>query len=212
MNPTAAKALAGLGGLSAAGGGGVALYKSEVFKTKTTLGDLVKKDKWVLLTSSDTNHISKILGAYKQDSSNKPTLLFEGFTGKEGDANDRLLRECQKTASKLSEDTKKDTLLKQLKKWCVVPKTSKERLTDLGITPFPVEDPKSSASEDSRWVEKSKTHKTDRKDKFSDLSITNTGSNEEAKKLRQHCKTKLEIESFKEEFEDTLKKVEIWCS
>ncbi|CBY93297.1 hypothetical protein HF1_12890 [Mycoplasma haemofelis str. Langford 1] len=210
-SPAAIKAASGLGALGAIGGGGAALYKSELFKTKTTLGEVVKKDKWTLLTSSDSSHISKILEAYKKSDPSKPTLLFSAFAGTEDKASEKLLEECQKASNKLSDDSNKDTLLKQIKKWCVVPKTVEQRLKDLGSTALSTTSPSGSTTEQAAWVEKGKTHHGDNSNKIKEVNTTGDQNND-AKAVREACIKKNSTNSYDEDFEDALKASTLWCS
>ncbi|CBY93341.1 hypothetical protein HF1_13330 [Mycoplasma haemofelis str. Langford 1] len=207
-SPTAIKAASGLGALGAMGGG-VALYKSGAFASKTTLGQLVQKDSWTLLTAKDTTHISTILEAYKKEP--KPTLPFSGFTGKEADASKRLLEECNKASDKPFDDSNKVTLLKQIKKWCVIPKTLQERLKDLGITPLSTAEPNPSSTEVQDWTNKVGTYDNGN-NKFDQLaSLTDGDNNAKAKTLRTTCQSKLTTKSFEESFDTILGQVKTWC-
>ncbi|AEW45857.1 hypothetical protein MHC_05005 [Mycoplasma haemocanis str. Illinois] len=210
-SPAVIKIASGLGALGMIGGGGIALYKSELFKTKTTLGELVRQDKWTLLNSSNTDQISKILEAYKKSSPNKPTLLFPAFNGTENKAVEKLLEECQKASSKLSDDPDKDIFLRQIKKWCVVPKTVSQRLNDLGYKTLSTEAPSGSTNEQSEWVEKGKSHHGTHDHKIKDITTTGDQNND-AKVIREACKKKNETNSYDEDFDDALRASTLWCS
>ncbi|CBY93323.1 hypothetical protein HF1_13150 [Mycoplasma haemofelis str. Langford 1] len=209
---TSSAAIKAASGLGAAGaiGGGVALYKSDVFATKTTLRELVQKDKWTLLTASDTTHISTILTAYKKEP-NKVTLRFEGFAGTEENANNKLLEECQKASNKLSSDEQKETLLKQIKKWCVVPKTVSARLEDLDLKALDTTAPTgSNNSESQAWIDKGKEHNSGSK-KIEGVT-TNGDEKANAKALREGCEKKNAVNSYDEDFESSLGISIQWCS
>ncbi|CBY93310.1 hypothetical protein HF1_13020 [Mycoplasma haemofelis str. Langford 1] len=206
---TAIKAASGLGMAGAIGGGGVALYKSELFKTQTTLGELVKNDKWTLLTASNTSQIDAILTAYKKESP-KPTHTFDGFTGKENDAKEKLLAECQKASNTTYNDSEQDTLLKKIKKWCVVPKTVSQRLKDLNLTTLDTKAPSDSGSETAEWIEKGKSH---HKDSQKIQGVTTNGTEAtDAKLVREECAKKNEINSYDESFEESLEISRKWCT
>ncbi|AEW45859.1 hypothetical protein MHC_05015 [Mycoplasma haemocanis str. Illinois] len=209
MNPTTIKALAGLGGLSIVGGGGAVLYKSEIFKTKITLGELVKKDGWTLITSSDTSHINAILTAYKKDSP-KPDLTFNEFTGKEDNAKEKLLAACQKASSQHLNDSGQETLLKKIKKWCVVPRTVSQRLKDLNLNVLDTKAPTNSGNESSEWIEKGKAHHKDSQ-KIQGVNTNGTESTD-AKLIREECIKKNAINSYDENFEASLEISKKWCT
>ncbi|AEG73648.1 hypothetical protein MHF_1414 [Mycoplasma haemofelis Ohio2] len=205
--PTAAKVAFGLGAAGAIGGGAL-LSKPYLFPDKPTLRSVIEGDKWKLLTSSDEEKIKTVLEAYKKQS----THPFTNFTGSETNASSKLLGECKKLYEKPEDTPDRESSLKKLKRWCVIPKTASERLSDLNVTPFSVADPTTENNEDSKWVEKSKKHTDGSKDKFEGLTFSGNADHEKAKQLRTHCKTKLDTKSFEDSFDDILKKVEIWCS
>ncbi|AEG73588.1 hypothetical protein MHF_1352 [Mycoplasma haemofelis Ohio2] len=205
-----AKTAAGMGALGTAAGGGVLLSKSPLFSKQTpTLRKEVEDDGWVLLTSSNTTEIQSILGAYKKDNP-KATLLLDGLTGGESDASEKLLQICKGLQEKPTDAPSKEDLLAKLKKWCVVPKTTKQRLTELGYSPLSTDNP-SNGTESQEWKAKGTNHHGSQQGKFAGVE-TNGDENERAKKLREHCKTKLEVKSFEEEFNDTFSKVKNWCT
>ncbi|AEG73657.1 hypothetical protein MHF_1423 [Mycoplasma haemofelis Ohio2] len=206
---TAIKLASGLGAAGAVGGG-IALHKSGAFETKVTLKEVIEKDKWTLLTSSNTEQINKILTAYKKNEDPKPTLLFEGFSGNEENASQRLLEECQKSSSKPFDDSNKDTLLKQIKKWCVIPKTVEQRLKDSNLKAIDTTAPTNPTTEKQEWVTQGSKHK----EGASKISgVATTGNEQElAKALREGCKGKNAVNSYDEDFETALNLSTLWCS
>ncbi|CBY93230.1 hypothetical protein HF1_12220 [Mycoplasma haemofelis str. Langford 1] len=210
---TLTKAAAGMGALGTAAGGGVLLSKSPIFnKSKPTLRSEVEGDKWVFLTSRNTEEITKVLSAYKANSPTV-TLKFDGITGNESDASKKLLEKCKELYEKPSDTPSKEDLLKKLKKWCVIPKTVNQRLGDLNYTALSTDGPTQGTTESNDWKQKSQSHTSSSNNKFTGISVTGTGNDDaSAKALREHCKTKLEVNSFSEDFQDTLEKVKLWCS
>ncbi|AEG73544.1 hypothetical protein MHF_1308 [Mycoplasma haemofelis Ohio2] len=206
------KSLLGVGAAGTAAGGGILLSKSDLLSTpkaKTTLKDEIESRKWTPLTASHSSEISEIQTAYKK-SDPAVTLKFRGLTGNESDFANKLLQECRLSYEKESDVDSKEELLKQLEKWCVVPKTVSQRLGDFNITPMSTDDPVPSGKETDAWKQKGKSHHGTQDGKFSDLT-TKGNDEEDAKALREKCKTNLTVKSFEEGFQDTLGKVKSWC-
>ncbi|AEG73672.1 hypothetical protein MHF_1438 [Mycoplasma haemofelis Ohio2] len=196
-------------GLGAAGaiGGGVALSKPYLFPNKATLRSLVEADKWKFLSGSNSSEISEILATYK---SQNPSP-FANFKGDEGNKDDLLLEKCKELSEKYEDDANKEEFLRKLKRWCVIPKSVQDRLSDFNITPMSTEDPSSSTNEDQSWISKMKSYESSNS-KFSQLASLDSGTDDEkAKKLRTRCKDELNVKSFTESFEVTLDKVKLWC-
>ncbi|AEG73632.1 hypothetical protein HF1_13180 [Mycoplasma haemofelis str. Langford 1] len=207
MNSLTTKGLIGLGGLSAVGGG-IALSKPHLFPNKTTLRTVIENDGWTPLSASHRNEITEVLEAYKK---RKPSV-FSNFTGDENDASSKLLGVCKSLYEKTIEDSNKEDSLKKLRRWCVIPKTAKERLEYKGVSLFSTTVPSSPNTESAEWVEKSKTYTSEASNKFSDLSFSNEGDNDKAKKLRERCNTGLGTKSTDESFDNTLEQIKLWCS
>ncbi|CBY93357.1 hypothetical protein HF1_13490 [Mycoplasma haemofelis str. Langford 1] len=206
---TTVKLASGLGAAGAVGGG-AALSKPYLFPNTPTLKTEIEKDGWTLLTSSHSAAISEVLEAYKKEQQSP-----FNFKGDDSKASDKLLQECKKLYERTTDHSDKENSLKKLKRWCVVPKTTKERLDYLGVTLFSMDDPSNSGNESQDWVNKAKGHTSNAANRFTDLTTLETGSDKDngnANKLRKHCSSKLTVKSTDEAFDDTLIKIKDWCS
>ncbi|AEG72636.1 hypothetical protein MHF_0357 [Mycoplasma haemofelis Ohio2] len=206
-----------VGSCSAAAAGYHFLNKSthqETPKSKKTVGDSLRDEKFVLLSYTDGNSSewSKVLEKYKSsgEESKFSGVNLSAESAKDNDNIAQLKEKCKSIVEGEFEQGIHD----KAKKWCVVPQNLRERMTALSVTALDYSNEKDKNTSTDSWKEKIKTYKGDEGLSSSSTWSSASGEDDKVEAIKKDCKSFLEGEtrSYDSDFEEKYKKAIAWCA
>ncbi|CBY92882.1 hypothetical protein HF1_08740 [Mycoplasma haemofelis str. Langford 1] len=197
MSKVAAASLAGLG---AAGAGGFGIYYFKDSETKiVSIKDRLVSEGFKILSPSEQSHWTDLKNAYnnKKSDSNK---VFEVTST---DIKEETLKTLCEGALKKSED---DSSYSKAKKWCVVPVSINQHLSNLKLNPLSTTGNGSQEAWNKIVTEYEKDENSGKR--FSDLS---TLSDQKWEKIRDKCNTLSSKKNYDDDFDASLESSKRWC-
>ncbi|CBY92907.1 hypothetical protein HF1_08990 [Mycoplasma haemofelis str. Langford 1] len=193
----------GAGMVGATGAGALGAYYSGVFSTnENSIRSKLIKNKWVVLEDSKEDHKSRwgtSLSKYKGKYTNKDSL-----------SEDQLKGICKDLLN--SEDDKN---YEEARRYCVVPRTISERLSDLDFKLLNITTGASNNGDQQKWtdiVNKYKAKGTDTKE-LDDLKANSlTTENTNWSTLKDKCKSVSEKDHWSEKYDLLVENSKTWCT
>ncbi|AEW45214.1 hypothetical protein MHC_01740 [Mycoplasma haemocanis str. Illinois] len=197
------KSVALLGGVGSSIGGYFLisnLSSDNSNKKRTSISDRLKNEGYTLLDFSNTtgSDWEKIKAAYKSEGAG-----VRRFSETKKTDDDSLISEIKDFCPKyLRGDSSHESNYQMSRRWCVVPISIKDKLKSKTFLNT------DTSSDDGTWAEMVK------KNGVSDFLTSVEGQNDETKKteIKKQCKEKAQLETTSVNFDEILKKVELWCT
>ncbi|AEG73234.1 hypothetical protein MHF_0979 [Mycoplasma haemofelis Ohio2] len=193
----------GAGMAGATGAGALGAYYSGVFSTnENSIRSKLIKNKWVVLEDSKEDHKSHwstSLSKYKGKYTNKDSL-----------SEDQLKGICKDLLN--SEDDKN---YEEARRYCVVPRTISERLSDLDFKLLNITTGTSNNEDQQKWtdiVNKYKTKGTDTKELDGLKANSLTTENTNWSTLKDKCKSVSEKDHWSEKYDLLVENSKTWCT
>ncbi|CBY92477.1 hypothetical protein HF1_04690 [Mycoplasma haemofelis str. Langford 1] len=202
------KGAALLGGAgSVAGGYALATHLSSDKKQEnkvTSIEDRLRSEGYTPLDFTNTNGDgwSKIKEAYKLENSED-----KRFSGVEKEGNNTLSGIRDSCLRYLKEESTNESNYKMSRRWCVVPISVKDKLGAGNL----LKSGTNESDDHSKWDEVVKKNDKDN-NKFVTFSESGKSSDDKKTEIKKQCETKAAIETTKEEFEESLNQVNLWCT
>ncbi|AEW45572.1 hypothetical protein MHC_03560 [Mycoplasma haemocanis str. Illinois] len=195
-------AIASLAGLGAAGASGFGIYNFYFKSSKNriiSIRDRLVSEGFKLLTSSDKSHWTELKGAYNNKKSDNDKV----FKKSREDIDEETLKTL---CAEVLEKEENDLSYSKAKKWCVVPVSVTEHLSNLKLNLL-------STTGDGNKSEWEKVVTEYEKDvnpgkRISDLS---TLSDQKWEKIRDKCKDLSSKKSYEDDFDTSLESSKRWC-
>ncbi|CBY92446.1 hypothetical protein HF1_04380 [Mycoplasma haemofelis str. Langford 1] len=174
-------------------------------KKVTSIEDRLRQEGYTPLNFKDTtgNDWNKIKTAYKAENTDN-----KRFTGIDKNNDNTLLKEISDSCVQyLKGDFNNEDNYKMSRRWCVVPISVQSKLQGRTFLKTETGD----SSDDTHWDKIVKQHESGQNDKFT-ITTGSGNSTNNRDEIKKQCKEKSAFETTHADFEEALKKVDLWCT
>ncbi|AEG73185.1 hypothetical protein HF1_08480 [Mycoplasma haemofelis str. Langford 1] len=199
MNPY--KALAGVGGIGTAVGGGVLLSKSSIFEDKPTIPKTTIRDRLqrsgYSLNISEENWNTILQEHNKSDRAANIKFSTENLNVS------TLKARCSEYLDGEDDNSRYDIA----KRWCVEPRKISDFLSSSGLTSLVTND----ESAKDKWVKLEEEYRKNQKEKIVGLELQAQKDDNSWKALKDKCGTFLNLKPWENDYEVAMKDTKLWC-